>query len=702
MAANPIPMSSEEQEDQFHDPDEKWSDSFALKTVKRDFAESENYLIQNHYQRWLNADRIYTAWSEQKTWEGTKIPRATASVWLAFEQIESLLPYSMSLLFGGDPIAEAVPYPGSSPEGARVSRDYIISQFEDCRGERTVRKCIKSAYIYGDGIAEAGWETLSVKRTKYRRVWKPITKTIEIQPGVPQKIQIGMKPLVKEKIVKEEINRPFLRYISLRDFTVDPNCESPDIQEARYITKRCFMTVDDLDALRDEEDFDIPSIEELMEMSNRKTTSQGDQQKTSAAAYRAEMYQPSIDKTSDPAGKRIEVIQYNTHDRLCWMLNREHLAYNAANKYRDNLGNPILPFFHCYYTDVLDRFFGLAITDILEWDQRLIVSLLEARLNELALNINPPRMKQSGRSIPAYQLRRRPGATIDVESTRDTLVQEPVSNVTQQVFTEVTLAEIRAQKSTGASDLAVLGSPSAGGNAASRTATGSQIQSQASGRRHTYQVETAIEEIFMEPIFNFFAGMNRDFLDPNEEVKFLGPNKEQMSADPLDMMNTVIKFKMRSGDRARSKAALQQMMPLLLQTLLNPQWLQLLAQQQNMTVDIEEFDNLLSDSADAKPRGSLFRQLTPQEKQAMNPPPQPDPTKVQLQQERLASQSANVDTQVQGKLAAEAIKQEAAKAQMEADAHNTHAGIQATIAAETLKGLVQLHRLDNRTPGAQE
>lgn len=653
---------------EIHEPSEDWSNPFALDVVMRDFNSAERYLQQNHYSRWNEADKIYLAWTQQKVWEGTKVPRATPAVWLAFEHIESLMPIFMSAIFGNEPLADAIPMPGTSPEEARIGRDYIISQFDDAKGIEQCRRALKSGLIYGNGICEAGWESFTRKETTFVTNWTQQTKTLEFPMVGKQVIPTGKYyRTVKERQVEREVNRPFLKYISLRDFYIDPNCQSPNIQDARYVIKRCYMTIDELAALRDTDGFDIPGDEELRRLASRKYQSQGDSSKTVSAAYNGESYQPQLDQTADPAGKMVEVWNYWTMDRCVWILGREHVAWNDENYYRDHLGDKIIPFFNAFYTDVSDRFYCLGVTDVVEWDQRVIVSLLGGRLDELALNLNPPRLKRRGQQVPAYQMRRRPGAVAEFDDPNQDIVVEQVSNVTQQAFIEVQAAEIRAQKVDGVTDNAVLGVASSGGNAAARTATGVQVQASASGRRHIYLVEN-IEAGFVEPILNFFAGMNNLFLDPGQMIEFTGRDGKQQSVDALQVKRTRAKFKMRSGTRARARAALQQMMPLMLQTLLNPEWLQMLAQQQKKTVDIEELGNMLADSADYSPRGSLFRPLTQEELQAMQPkPPQPDPTKLMMQRERLMAQmkmqhdklraaSDNQDSQHQADLLMQAME----------------------------------------------
>ena len=75
---------------------EPWSDSWALDRVKQDFNLAENYRTASHDWRWRNADELYLAWCSQKYWEGTRVPRSSLGIYVALQQIESLLPKLIS------------------------------------------------------------------------------------------------------------------------------------------------------------------------------------------------------------------------------------------------------------------------------------------------------------------------------------------------------------------------------------------------------------------------------------------------------------------------------------------------------------------------------------------------------------------------------------------------------------------------------
>src|SRR5690349_5624891 len=80
-------------------PTDQWSDTYAKNIALGDFQKAEGYRTTNHDWRFRISDQLYLAWTQRKTWEGTKIPRSSVGIFLALEQIEALLPNVVLSLF---------------------------------------------------------------------------------------------------------------------------------------------------------------------------------------------------------------------------------------------------------------------------------------------------------------------------------------------------------------------------------------------------------------------------------------------------------------------------------------------------------------------------------------------------------------------------------------------------------------------------
>ena len=633
-------------------PTDPWSPQRALAIAKGDFDQSERFRMSaGHDQRFRNADELFLGWCPQQVWEGTRVPKSSIGVPISMDQIEALMPVVMASMFPLRDNVEVWPKPGTTQEEARATYDLLMSQFDDadddtfvsCR--EPIRQAFKEGFIYGNGILEIYWKYRKIKRKKQIATWVPVGKTV-VDPitGQPTQVLTGeSNRVVKEVEYFEEINAPALRFVDIRDFYIDPNCPGPNVQQGRYAAVRALVAIGDLKTLyRGKPGFDIPDDATLAAMANNKTGAYADNLKTSVDTYRGVFSQPQTDFTDNPDLKRLEVVRYYTRDRCVWLLNREWVAYNSCN--------PVgfLPFINAFYVDVPNRFYGLAVTDVVEGEQRLQQGIINSRVNELALTINPPFAKKRGTSILSSSLRITPGKVIELEDPEHDFKKIEYPGITNNAYIEVDASDRRAQKRTGVTDLGVLGTSSAGGNSAARTATGVNTLSAASGNRITYQVQN-LESNFIEPMLGMAHRMNQQFLDPNQIVQVLGDEGKLVIIDPMNVKNANVKFIIRGGEKMKSQGKLLQGLPLIFQTFLNPSLLQQLSEQ-GMTIDLESISKLVSDAFGIPPN-VMFRPLKPgEQQQMMQMRAFPELLKQQSQQQRLQAQSQNVDSNNETKL----------------------------------------------------
>jgi hypothetical protein len=636
-----------------------WSEAQALKVVLRDFGNAETYRLQNHDWRWRNADQTYLAWVTQKFWEGTQIPRASLQVHLALQQIESLLPQVMSAIFQGELDLEAMPAkPGTTIEQAMLVKALIQYQLKNLDGAQTkfnslrsiFRRLYKSDLIYGNGVAEWGWEEALIKTQLWMRKQGP-----EMQDsnafGMPARVPTGNTiQWLEQQEVPRHISQPVLRFVDLRDFYIDPNCSSPNPQDAQFTVKRRLVSVADLQMLRGMQGMTIPDDADLIELTRKKFYSMGDMSKQTTESYRGGNWQPTDDQSVDPQNARMEMLCYTSPSRCAWVVGRERVIYNTTNEYDAN------PYLDVCYADVPGRFYGQGICDILESNQAAAMAILNARIDELNLIIHAPMVKKRGMVFGRGQLRMRPGAVWEADKPAEDVVRMEMGNVTQQAFIELDQIDQRSQKDTGVTDLAALGTPTSGGNSANRTATGINTQSAATSTRVHYQV-TLIEDDFLQPLLQIMLGLNKKFLDPTVMQSIIGPQGQELQFDPINVLNADIDFNLNAGTRMKARTGLQNGgFMTLAQYVMNPQLIDQLATQQQTVPDVKALTELFCDTYNV-PYTGLFRPMTSQEKQAMQQRAQAQmQEKMALQGQRLQAQDGMQDKRDETKLIAALMK----------------------------------------------
>lgn len=654
-----IPAMTTEQRENPTPANQKWSDTHAAQIAMGDFKKMESYRTINHDWRFRVSDQLYLAWTQRKTWEGTKIPRSSVSIFLSLEQIEALLPTVVLALFPDNnrlPF-DAEPLPSTTMAQAQATRDLLSSQLGDLGEEghyltlrEICRRAYKQSYIYGNGIVEFGVLDKYVNRTKFDRMVVPIRQMVPHPlTGEPVAVPTGQTTThVRKTLTQEHIVRPMMNNVDIRDFYWDPNCSSHNIQDGGMCGTRSLLTVNQILEYQDVEGFNIPSASALLKLAQIKTTSQGDTSKMNQESFRGMTWQPAIDYTVDPNLARVEVIRYWQKHHHVWMFGRQWVAYNDTNPYG------LLPFLDAFYVDVPGRFAGLSICDLVEGDQKLAEVIINARIDELNLLIHPPIIKKQGRAFSASQQRLRPGVVWEAEDPKNDYIRFEMGNITNNAYVEVQALEQRVQKKTGVTDLAVLGTPTSGGNSANRTATGVSSQEGASGKRIQYHVENA-EDQFLVPALNILHTLNQIFLPADEMLQILGPEMQQMTIDPVDILNASVKFKINASSKMRTRNALAAGgLGLVLQTYLNPEFIQMMMML-GKKLDMDQVVRMVNDTFGLPPM-ALWTQAMPQEQQQfMQMKMMPEMMKRQMQQDRLQAHQQVTDSKDETALIKEAL-----------------------------------------------
>lgn len=620
-------------------PAQPWSDQYAL-TIARDSIEYMERFLQSagHYSRWLMADQQFVAWRQQQTWEGSRKPKANIPVFLLFSQLESLMPQVLSAMFPLHENVDVAPRPGATIDQAKAAWELIMAQL-DSLGEDGLKRfrvianqAFYQGFLYGNGVIEVSWLFKMLKRLVAEvshvqgtiRSFDAITQQyITHADGIP-------KRHVTERVKDIRLNQPDIRAWDIRDFLIDPNCQTPFVQEARFCATLQRVTIQELTSYRGQPGFMIPSDIELIHMAENRYQGMSEQRKRESSSVQGRPWNITDEFTSDPMQKTLELARWFSRERNVWLLNREWCFFNWANTYE------VLPFLNAFYVPFPNRWHGMSLADVTEGDQHLQSSLLEARVNELSLAMSAPFIRKNGTMLGnPGTIPMSPSKVIDVNDDVEKAIKRlDVQAQTQQVFMEVNDSERRTAKTTGLSDMAVMGTATAGGNSAQRTAAGVDALKTAAGTRIMYLIENA-EASLIEPLCILMHRFNIKFLPRNEMIEILGVDGKQKRIDPADVINALPRFTMRAAARMRQRQQIQQILPWFVQTLMNPEAIQM-AQTQNLELDFPLLVDWIMDTINA-PKIKLFRPSTQQEIQQRQTPPPEAQLEMQKLQTRLAA-----------------------------------------------------------------
>ncbi len=545
--------------------------AYALQMVTRTFSDYEAYRSMNHDPRWTISDTLYWGYLPQKVWEGTSVPRSSLGMPIVFDQIEAALPaISQELFSPQDDWFQVAAEPGTDPKEAEQVQEHLSYILEHTKSDygfsarNEIEMATKFLELYGNGGIWVEYDSI--------------------------------------------LDRPVVECVDIRDFYIDPGCCTPNIDDARSIIRRKFMTVETLSKLRDDARMTIPSDDALYTMSKSPYFAIGDQTKSNQEAFRGVSYTPNVsDYTVMPSDRKIEVLMYYSKARIVWVLNREKVIYNQDNPY----GFMPACFAPCYI--VPGRFYAQSIADVQEGNQRCIEGLLNGRLDSITMELIPPRIYKRGVLMTPSQLRWHPGATSGADDVKDMALMQPTTSLAN-VFTEIGYLTDVAEQRTGINSM-TSGIPKPSNT--NRTATG--VSAVASGSMSRLrELVSNIENYMIVPMLYKLYKLVQMHNTPGKNLPGITKNGE-VSQVSSDAFQNKMRFRMLSASRMMTREKLAQVFPFLTQYMINGTFMGEL-HKAGKTIDFSELFRMLQDATGTGKLYNFVRAVTPEEQQAMQQP----------------------------------------------------------------------------------
>jgi len=438
-------------------PGDPINDAWACEIVESTLQKFESWRVNNCDPRWRLNEWLYYGYVPRKVWEGSSVPRANYPVQIAFDMVESAKARLRQELLNPDAF-DVSPTGAVSPIAAQQIKgrlDYILDNSSDDYGwsaKMELSETIKDNLIYGCSFALTEWD--------YQRKQATVCR------------------------------------VDPRDVYVDPFCPGPYIEKARGVVIKKSLTLDEVDSMRDYEDFKIPSKEVLLYFAQQRMLGMGDREKADQEAARGVRYLPTGDDTlSLPSSKLIDLFIYMGRGREIWVLGRGQgrnvCIFNKTQKY-DCIRLVSAPCF-----PVPNRFYSQSFVDIIDPMQNVMTGLLNRHLDETNLAMNPPRVEKRGQIRTPNSGQFRPGLMITADDPKNDVQFVLPSNITQNVWQTMQYLETRVEKMLGQNSLATSGQPAASN--ANRTKGGVQMQLQAPTDRLA-EIAWNIENYMIKPM----------------------------------------------------------------------------------------------------------------------------------------------------------------------------------------------------------
>lgn len=598
----------------------------AISLVIQDTQRAEKFVMARLWMsEWRVAKSLYEAPVRQTYWRDTLVPRSSNSFPLIAQHVRAILDQAMPAIFPKLMPVAVLSNEGTPQQVARAWESVLARQVRQANVKAQLRLIVKDAEIFGTGLGKFGWETYDKTRTMYKHKVEPK----QIQPVVPGGQVTFLHTAESDEMVEydvpEHVSQPFFKRIEINHLLVSPGLREPDVRMADYVVYRDYLTIRDLNRLRDFEGYKIPEEAELKALAAppaEQAPSSG--LENEATGFPTQGHRPLpryIDESEDPLEHKLEVLEHWTADHVIVVLQRKLVIRNEGNP----LG--VIPFVSCYWDDLPGTFYAFGIPRRIGGIQTHIQGLRNLRLDDIHINLQNMWMARKGSNIAAQPIKQYPGAVFKVDAMDDLQAIEK-QPILAEAYKEEEVLIGDAEKTSGANELLTQGAMPGGiRSTGMRTAAGSQAVSGASSARVQSFVDIVCDQCLL-PLMYSFLKMDRMWLDPAEMRRIVGKTLwAAMEADHGQSLaqsmcnNDDIEFKLLAGSNIAALQKMAQSLPLMGQTFEAPAMQQGLAAQ-DMKFNYLEYARRWEVAAGFDAQDDIIIPVTPQEKQQrmqMNP-----------------------------------------------------------------------------------
>lgn len=595
-------------------------DDIAVALVVQNTKRAEAFLETRLWMsEWRIAKGLYEAPVRQQYWRDTLVPRSSNSFPLVAQHIRAVLDQAMPALFTENPPFALVPNQGTTWQVARGWEEILKHQIKQTAMRDEIRLLMKDAEIFGTGIGKWCWESYTKKRDVYKRASRP--KNARDQSGNLVVLHTPESDDLDIQEVEETVSRPIFKRCEINHVLIDPSLRVPDIRHAKYVVHRDFLTLRDLNNLRDCEGWNIPSEEELRSLAiPPEETAPGTPMENEATAYPAQGHRPLpryIDSSEDPLDHKLEVLEYWTNESVICVLQRKKLIRNEKNPFG------CIPFVSAFWDDISGSFYGFGISRRIGGIQVHVQGLRNLRLDDINLNLQQVWLAKIGTEIAAQPMRAYPGAVFKVDDIDRSLKPLLGKPILAESYREEEVLIDDAERTSGANSLTIQGGMGMGNRSTGmRTAAGASAVSGASSARIQGFVDVVANQVFI-PVLNAFLQMSRRLMDLEQIRKLIGPQLFQALEVShqgdylLDMCNAYdLQVSILASTNLAARDKMASSLPILSEMFMQPAFNQAL-QQSNLKVNWLEMGRRMEQVSGWNTPQSIFIPMTVQEKQAI-------------------------------------------------------------------------------------
>jgi hypothetical protein len=523
--------------------------------------------------------------------------------------------------------------------------------------------------LQGTGIGKPVWQEKKRWKKRRERVTQP---TVNEMPDGSKK-EFPTKESDEFKVIEEEVTEswPFFEYRRLGTTLFDPKWCTPDAPEesAGYVIDINYVSFGDLQEMQKLDCYkNIPSDETLKRYffgrmeGGAPIGSQLENTFTAQGSMVTHAEGRNRDTDKDPL-KAVLMLLEQWDEKTVKAL----LVYDGRKLIIRNEEHQLerIPHVTATWWPVDNCGYGMGIGKLNGSDQRINQGVINECLKMIAYPFNAPLIVPRGDNAPTQNVINRMGGfwALDIPSGGDfrkSVGFMPMPEVPQDAWKMLELSQKGGEDLSGANSQMQQGNLGGPGSSAARTATGASRIAGMADQNVADPIDSVAEGVII-PTIEFLVKMVKEKM-PLAEIRDILSDKHaaiiEKAINQDQFLNAEFEVDVLAGQKLMARQGIQQLIPMFLQILQQPQLLEYLHQRGD-TIDFKVMLDLMMQVSELTQQPDIFRKLTPKEQQnlkAMNPGMQKVQAQTAVEQVKGANKKDQIQTQGQVDLANKAAE----------------------------------------------
>jgi hypothetical protein len=604
-----------------------YSDEAALAIAVRDMDTCDAFIMQNQWAaRWIDSDTLVQSPISMSPWGQGIGTRASVPNFLLSNTIDAICPKIVGGLTYEDPYFELKPRPGTPEAMIRAKTALFSYQLDDMDFPVTLDLGIYSNALLGTVIFKWNW----VEETRQYRVFKrkAAPQVLDSPVGYKTIVHTEDSDAIDFEMIEETCRRPILELKDLARVIPDPTCKVPDIRKAKWVQERAYADWDDLEALRELPDYDIPSKAELIGwfFTDKKTANPDNPVMRMPEGMRAYLVHASAQSqptSADPLRATLEIIERQDahsivvvlrHGADCVLIRNSENPFAFVSKLAGGTGHQYLS---SVWRPLRDSFYGQGLGQIVGTRQMVAQGTENLALEVAAYALHPTFTRLRGWNELTQSISLGSGDVLEVDGddVRKGLGILEMPQVPPAAWQILQYNKAESLESAGANQQVTMGASSAPGTATGmRSGTGSNLVGQAAASRLDGPVERFIRQVF-RPFICIMDNLNNQLLPASDLRKILSDEaKDLQDVDHVKFRNAKMSYDVLAGAHLGPKREMMQFMNAIEQIAINPALLEAAAQA-DMKFNFAEWFRMFAELSGYSFSQEFFVMMTAEEKQ---------------------------------------------------------------------------------------